>query len=80
MLNVISRPIRIITQQTAVVARYCPNDIRRHRLRISLLVQRRAWLSTINKPSERQSINNDKPGRLGNDGGARAVKEQDMET
>jgi len=47
------------------------NDIRRHRLRISPPVQRRAQLSAVNEPPERPSIKIDGPG---NEGGATVVK------
>ena len=39
-----------------------------------MLVQRRAELSTVNEPSERQSVKIGVPGRLGNNGAARALK------
>jgi hypothetical protein len=60
-------------EQSAPVTGYYANDIRRHRLRIYLLVQRLAELSTVNEPSERQSIKIDGPGQLGNNRGARLV-------
>ena len=53
---------------------YYPNDLRRYRLRTSLPIQRRAQLSTVKESSERQSIKIDVPGRLGNNGGARAAR------
>jgi hypothetical protein len=58
-----------------------PNDIRRHRLCASLLDQRLPELPTVNKPSsERQSNKIDEPERLGNDGGATAVRGLGVET
>ena len=58
-------------------------DVRRHRSVDSFPVQRDARFSAVDEPSEqseRQSIEIDEPGRLGNDGGARAVLEYGRET
>ena len=50
----------------SAVEGYYVNDIRRHRLYISLLTTKESF--------ERQSIRVNGPGRLGKDGGAKAVK------
>ena len=59
---------------SALVSEYHINDVRR---RSSFPVWRNAWSSTVNEPSERPSSKIDEPGRrgrLGNDGGTRAVE------